>query len=36
MNNYEAFDAVVTHGCFTKAAKQLHRSPSAISKLIAQ
>ncbi|KZX77009.1 hypothetical protein A3715_11980 [Oleiphilus sp. HI0009] len=36
MNNYEAFDAVVTHGSFTKAAKQLHRSPSAISKLIAQ
>ena len=36
MNNYEAFVSVVKNGSFSAAAKTLHRSPSAVSKLIAQ
>lgn len=36
MNNYEVFVTVVKQGSFSAAAKMLHRSPSAISKLIAQ
>lgn len=36
MNNYEVFVTVVKQGSFSAAAKVLHRSPSAISKLMAQ
>ena len=36
MNHYEAFVTVVKEGSFSAAAKKLHRTPSAISKLIAQ
>lgn len=36
MNNYEVFVTVVKQGSFSAAAKVLHRTPSAVSKLMAQ